>query len=470
MVRTIAGIEVTVTRTETEALLLEYNLIKAHRAALQHRAARRQELSVHPADARITVPAAGVLPRPAHEQGAAFGPFPNAGAVRETLSQLQKLFQLRNCEDSFFANRSRPCLQHQIQRCTAPCVGLITQEDYAHDLEHAVLFLARPQRRGDRASCSERMEQAAASLEFERAAQYPRPAREAQERAVAAAHGERARRLRRGRPRRGPRHSVRQRSCSSAAAARSAAATISRRSRRADRTRTRSSARSCCSTTAAATRRTEILVSRAVPEAAALAELLTSAVRAQGRDQVARARRPRALRRDGRDERAPRRGAPLSGERVVRGPARGARARRSICPRRRAGSSASTSATRAARRRSRRASCSAPEGPLKSEYRRFNIDGIDARRRLRRDARRCSTRRYARVKQGEVPMPDVLFIDGGPGQIAAGAARARGARRSPTCAWSASRRARSQAGPREPVSAGARGAAASCRPARLHYT
>ena len=102
--------------------------------------------------------------------GRYFGPFPNAGAVRDSLNQLQKLFRIRNCRDSFFANRSRPCLQHQIGRCSAPCVGLISREDYGQDTEAAVKVL---EGRSDEvnAQLQGRMEEAAGRLEFERAAQ-----------------------------------------------------------------------------------------------------------------------------------------------------------------------------------------------------------------------------------------------------------------------------------------------------------
>ncbi|HEX8783996.1 MAG TPA: excinuclease ABC subunit UvrC, partial [Steroidobacteraceae bacterium] len=102
--------------------------------------------------------------------GRYFGPFPNAGAVRDTLNQLQKLFHIRNCRDSFFANRSRPCLQHQIGRCSAPCVGLITREAYAQDIAAAVKVL---EGRSDEvnAELQARMEEAGARLEFERAAE-----------------------------------------------------------------------------------------------------------------------------------------------------------------------------------------------------------------------------------------------------------------------------------------------------------
>src|SRR5437588_6358727 len=102
--------------------------------------------------------------------GRYFGPFPSAGAVRDTLNQLQKLFRIRNCRDSFFANRSRPCLQHQIGRCSAPCVGLIPRDAYAQDIAAAVKVL---EGRSDEvnAELEKRMEEAVEALQFERAAQ-----------------------------------------------------------------------------------------------------------------------------------------------------------------------------------------------------------------------------------------------------------------------------------------------------------
>jgi excinuclease ABC subunit C len=171
MLRTVAGIEVTVTRTEVEALMLEYNLIKQHRPRFN--VVLRDDKSypyIH-LDTDHPFPRLSFYRGPRNVKGRLFGPYPGAGAVRETLNQLQKLFQLRQCEDSYFENRSRPCLQHQIERCTAPCVGLISAEDYARDLEHAVLFL---QGRSDVVTgrLAERMEQASGALKFERAAQY----------------------------------------------------------------------------------------------------------------------------------------------------------------------------------------------------------------------------------------------------------------------------------------------------------
>ncbi len=170
LVQQITAIEVTVTNSETEALLLEYNLIKAHKPRFN--IVLRDDKSFP----YIQLCAEHRFPRLAFYRGPRsagerfFGPFPNAGAVRDTLNQLQKLFRIRNCRDSFFANRSRPCLQHQIGRCSAPCVGLITREAYAQDMASAIKVL---EGRSDEvtAELQARMEEAAAQLEFERAAQ-----------------------------------------------------------------------------------------------------------------------------------------------------------------------------------------------------------------------------------------------------------------------------------------------------------
>lgn len=170
LVQQITAIEVTVTNSETEALLLEYNLIKAHKPRFN--IVLRDDKSFP----YIQLCDGHRFPRLAFYRGARsaggryFGPFPNAGAVRDTLNQLQKLFRVRNCRDTFFANRSRPCLQHQIGRCSAPCVGLITREAYAQDLQSAVKVL---EGRSEEVTqeLQARMEEAAGGLEFERAAQ-----------------------------------------------------------------------------------------------------------------------------------------------------------------------------------------------------------------------------------------------------------------------------------------------------------
>jgi excinuclease ABC subunit C len=137
----MARIEVTVTSNEQEALLLEYNLIKEHQPRFN--VLLRDDKS-YP---YIYVSTADEFPRFSFHRGARkakgrfLGPFPNAGAVRQSLSQVQKLFRVRQCEDSFFANRARPCLQHQIKRCTAPCVGLIDAASYRLDVDNAILCL-----------------------------------------------------------------------------------------------------------------------------------------------------------------------------------------------------------------------------------------------------------------------------------------------------------------------------------------
>lgn len=170
MLKSVADVEVTVTNTEADALILEYNLIKRHRPRFN--VVLRDDKS-YPYIYVTDDP----YPRIEFHRGARtgkgryFGPYPNAGAVRKTVNELQKLFLIRDCEDSFFTNRTRPCLQYQIKRCTAPCVDLIDRENYRADIDAAILFL-EGRNRSVIDTFVRRMERAAENQDYELAARY----------------------------------------------------------------------------------------------------------------------------------------------------------------------------------------------------------------------------------------------------------------------------------------------------------
>ena len=171
LVRHIRAIEFTVTHTETEALILEHNLIKQHQPKynillrddksypfilLSHH--RHPRVSIHRGPRKVA--------------GDYFGPYPSGGAVRESLHLMQKLFPIRQCEDSVYANRSRPCLLYQLKRCAGPCVhGLVSDEEYQMQVELARLFLQGKDQQVI-ADLVAKMEQASNELAFEAAARY----------------------------------------------------------------------------------------------------------------------------------------------------------------------------------------------------------------------------------------------------------------------------------------------------------
>ncbi|VEA64849.1 Excinuclease ABC subunit C [Serratia plymuthica] len=169
LVKNIAQIDVTVTHTETEALLLEHNYIKLYqpRYNVLLRDDKSYPLIFLSADSH---PRLAVHRGAKHAKGEYFGPFPNSYAVRETLTLLQKLFPIRQCENSVYRNRSRPCLQYQIGRCLGPCVaGLVSEEEYQQQVDYVRLFLSGKDQQVLH-QLIERMENASKALNFEDAA------------------------------------------------------------------------------------------------------------------------------------------------------------------------------------------------------------------------------------------------------------------------------------------------------------
>jgi excinuclease ABC subunit C len=412
LVGQIANIEVTVANSETEALLLEYNLIKRHKPRFN--VVLRDDKSFP----YIQVQDAHEFPRlafyrgPRSAPGRYFGPFPSAGAVKDTLRQLQKLFRIRNCRDSFFANRSRPCLQHQIGRCSAPCVGLVTRESYAQDIDSAVKVL---EGRDDEVTAllEARMEEAAGRLEFERAA-IIRDQLAAMKRVLAqqivTSEGERDVDVFAivGEP---------GEYCVSAMLIRGGRnlGTSSYFPRAALAEPEEALSSFLMQYYATQEPPPEVLVGRKLEDADALAQALTDRVsrnvhvrcpvRGLGvryveltQENATQALRMRLAQKQGMDEMF----AALTAELDL--PERPARIECFDISH--TGGEGTV------------ASCVVfgPEGPLKKEYRRFNITGVtpgDDYGALRQ----ALERRYVRIKDGEIPPPDLLLIDGGLGQI-----------------------------------------------------
>ena len=413
LVQQITAIEVTVTNSETEALLLEYNLIKEHRPRFNVVLRDDKSFPYIHLDSRHEFPRLLFYRGPRTLPGRYFGPFPSAGAVRDTLNQLQKLFRIRNCRDSFFANRTRPCLQHQIGRCSAPCVGLITAAAYAQDIEAAVKVL---EGRSDEvnAELATRMEEAGARFEFERAAQVRdqlAALKRIQAQQVVTAGAERDADVLVIIGEAGE-------YCVSVMLVRGGRnlGTTSYFPRAALAEPDEALASFVMQYYADAEPPPEVLLGQALPDAAALAEALTARtgqkieVRhpARGlaarwveltRDNAVQALRMRHAQRAGVEEML----AELTRTLDLPEPP----ARLECFDISHTGGEGTV------------ASCVVfgPEGPLKKEYRRFNITGVtpgDDYGALRQ----ALERRYKHVRSGEVPAPDLLLIDGGAGQIA----------------------------------------------------
>lgn len=171
LVARIHHIETTITGSETEALLLEQSLIKEHKPPYNI------DFKDDKSYPYIYISTDDKYPRLAFHRGAQrksgryFGPFPSAYSVRDSLNILQKVFRVRQCEDTFFKNRSRPCLQYQIKRCSGPCCDLVTEEEYRDDVEHAIMFLEGKSRTVVE-DYANKMDEASRELKFEKAAQY----------------------------------------------------------------------------------------------------------------------------------------------------------------------------------------------------------------------------------------------------------------------------------------------------------
>lgn len=169
MIRTV-DVQITATQSETEALLLEQNLIKSLKPTYNILLRDDKSYPYIFLTQDDQFPALGMHRGLRKKTVRYFGPFPSATAVRETLHLLQKSFLIRQCDDSYFRNRSRPCLQYQIKRCKGPCVGLVKPQEYAEDVRHTRMFLEGKDRQIIK-ELTTQMEQAAAQLEYERAAQ-----------------------------------------------------------------------------------------------------------------------------------------------------------------------------------------------------------------------------------------------------------------------------------------------------------
>lgn len=171
MMELVANVEVTLTNTEAEALILEYNLIKQHKPRFNVILRDDKSYPYIYVSTKHRFPRLQFHRGPRKGKGRYFGPYPSTSAVRQTLNELQKLFLIRQCQDSYFSNRTRPCLQYQIKRCTAPCVDLISKEQYAQDVDAAIEFL-EGKNQSVIGTFVKRMEEASGARQYERAARF----------------------------------------------------------------------------------------------------------------------------------------------------------------------------------------------------------------------------------------------------------------------------------------------------------
>ncbi len=413
MVAQVANVEVTVTASETEALLLEYNLIKRHKP--RYNVALRDDksfpylyLSTDHDYPRISFYRGGTRKLP----GKLFGPYPNARATRETLLLLQKLFLLRPCTDSFFANRSRPCLQHQIKRCSGPCVQLISTESYRQDVDDAIKVL---EGRGAELldDLGQRMEQAAGELQFERAARL-----RDQIHGIKAIHSTQS-----------VTRSAIQDIDAVALASNGGDHCVSIVFIRGGRNLGTTNFFPKAGLAEAGELLSgflaqyylgreapgEILISQAVEDAdllqATLSQQMQRSVQIRHGVRGVRARWLEMARTNAELGLQMRRATEATTSDQLQGV--GAVFRMAAPPQRiECFDISHTMGERTV------ASCVVfgPEGAIKADYRRFNIENIEPGDDYGA-MRQALTRRYARIKKGEVPLPDLLLIDGGPGQL-----------------------------------------------------
>jgi len=413
MVSQIANIEVTATASETEALLLEYNLIKRHRP--RYNVTLRDDKSFP----YLYITTEQDYPRISFYRGSRklpgrfFGPYPNARATRETVLLLQKLFLLRPCSDTFFANRSRPCLQYQIKRCSGPCVALISVENYKQDVEDAIKVL---EGRGAELidDLAGRMEEAAQLLEFERAARL-----RDQINGIKAIHSTQS-------VTRNVTEDIDAVALVSHGSDHCVAIVFVRGGRNlgssnffpraglAEESELLSGFLSQYYLGRDAPG--EILISQPIEDAdlleATLSERLERSVQIRSGVRGVRARWLEMARTNAELGLNMRRATEATTTEQLQSVAEvfglSAPPKRMEC--------FDVSHTMGERTV---ASCVVfgPEGPLKSDYRRFNIEGL-APGDDYGAMRQALSRRYARIKKGEAPLPDLLLIDGGPGQLA----------------------------------------------------